>query len=67
MGSSSSCCGSVALSEFIPDSFGSPYELFAEGKMIEAIPLFQKEIEENLNQDIEIEGLGNWMLAQGYY
>jgi len=62
MGSSSCCCENVALSEFIPDC-KSPYELFAEGKMIEAIPLFQKEIEQSLNQDIEIEGLANLGLA----
>ena len=35
--------------------------------MTEAIPLFQKEIEQTLSQHIEIEGLGNHGLAEGYY
>jgi len=43
------------------------YQLFDEGRMIDAIPLFQKEIEQTLSQNIEIEGLGNYGLANGYY
>jgi len=61
------CIRSGEANQPIPIAPAKAYQLFAEGKMIEAIPLFQKEIESTLSQNIKIEGLGNYWLAQGYY
>jgi hypothetical protein len=51
----------------LSDSLSEANKLFCAKRYEEAIPLYQNYLQNNFNKDIQIDGLGNYDQALGYY